>query len=110
MLVLDFSWLKEDFDNWLDENFYEYKDSILSDNLEILVDTKNPFSQKLNIIEDENWEFKLFNILDYVNGSTFSLLLLHWLKKGHLNWNFSINELIDFIFLLTEEEWNDFKN
>jgi hypothetical protein len=46
--------LKEDFDNWLDENFYEYKDSILSDNLEILVDTKNPFSQKLNIIEDEN--------------------------------------------------------
>ncbi|MBR6908047.1 hypothetical protein IKN40_06245 [bacterium] len=65
MLVLDFSCLKEDFENWLDENFYEYKDSILSDDLEILVDTKNPFSQKLSIIEDENREFKLFNILNY---------------------------------------------
>jgi hypothetical protein len=38
------------------------------------------------------------------------LLLLHWLKKEQLNWDFSINELIDFIFLLTEEEWDDFKN
>ena len=110
MLVLDFSCLKEDFENWLDENFYEYKDSILSDDLEILVDTKNPFSQKLSIIEDENREFKLFNILNYSSWSTFSLLLLNWLKKGHLNQDFSINELIDLIFLLTEDEWNDFKN
>jgi hypothetical protein len=37
-------------------------------------------------------------------------LLLNWLKKGQLNRDFSINELIDLIFLLSDEEWSDFKN
>ena len=110
MLVLDFSWLKEEFDTWFDEYFSEYKESIINDNYEIIIETKNPYSQKLSVIEDENWGFNLFNILNYSSWSSFSLLLLHWLKKGHLNRDFSINELIDLIFLLTEEEWNDFKN
>ena len=110
MLVLDFSWLKEEFDTWFDEYFSEYKESIINDNYEIIIETKNPYSQKLSVIEDENWGFNLFNILNYSSWSSFSLLLLHWLKKGHLNRDFSINELIDLIFLLTEEEWDDFKN
>ena len=110
MLILDFSWLKEEFDTWFDQYFSEYKESIINDNYEIIIETKNPYSQKLSVVEDENWEFNLFNILNYSSWSSFSLLLLHWLKKGHLNREFSINELIDLIFLLTEEEWDDFKN
>ena len=110
MLVLDFSWLKEEFDAWFDEHFYDYKDSITTDSYEILLETKNPFNQKLSLVEDETWTFTLFKLLNYDSWSSFSLLLLNWLKKQHLNWNFSINELIDLIFLLTEEEWDDFKN
>ncbi len=110
MLVLDFSWLQEEYHAWIDENFSEYEESIWTDKLEILIDTQNSYSQKLNIIEDENWNFELFDLLNYADWSSFSLLLLHWLKKRHLNREFSINELIDLIFLLTEEEWSDFKN
>jgi hypothetical protein len=54
MLVLDFSCIKEEYDAWFDEYFYEYKENVFSENLEVLVDTKNPYGQKLNVIEDEN--------------------------------------------------------
>ena len=110
MLVLDFSWLQEEYHTWINENFSEYEESIGTDKLEILIDTQNSYSQKLSIIEDENWNFELFDLLNYADWSSFSLLLLHRLKKKHLNREFSVNELIDLIFLLTEEEWNDFKN
>ena len=110
MIVLDFSWLQEEYHAWIDENFSEYEESIWTDKLEILIDTQNSYSQKLSIIEDENWNFELFDLLNYADWSSFSLLLLHRLKKKHLNREFSVNELIDLIFLLTEEEWNDFKN
>jgi hypothetical protein len=46
--------LKDEFDNWIDENFSEYEENIRTNDFEILIDTQNPYSKKINIIEDEN--------------------------------------------------------
>jgi hypothetical protein len=58
--------LKDEFDNRIDENFSEYEENIRTNDFEILVDTENPYSKKINIIENENGSFELLETSKYI--------------------------------------------
>jgi len=107
MIILDFSSLQEEFLTWLETTFPDHIEKLNLKSYEILIETKNPYTQKIALLKNNDWRFESFNLKDYYSGDVFSSLILDQLKKGHLSKEFSIEELIDLFLLLPEEEWED---
>lgn len=107
-IVLDLSEQKTDFLSWLSESFPQFQSFFTEeDTFRILVESRNPYAQKISFLSDAFQQVRIFSFSAYQDklSSAFSLFLLDQLRKGNLSWNFTRDELIDVLFLVPEQEW-----
>lgn len=107
-IVLDLSERKIDFLSWLPESFPQFQSFFTEeDTFRILVESRNPYAQKISFLSDAFQQVRIFSFSAYQDklSSAFSLFLLDQLRKGNLSWNFTRDELIDVLFLMPEQEW-----
>ena len=107
-IVLDLSERKIDFLSWLPESFPQFQSFFTEeDTFRILVESRNPYAQKISFLSDVFQQVRIFSFSAYQDklSSAFSLFLLDQLRKGNLSWNFTRDELIDVLFLMPEQEW-----
>lgn len=107
-IVLDLSERKTDFFSWLSESFPQFQSFFTEeDTFRILVESRNPYAQKISFLSDAFQQVRIFSFSAYQDklSSAFSLFLLDQLRKGNLSWNFTRDELIDVLFLMPEQEW-----
>ena len=110
MTIIDFSALQEEFSAWIENNFADHAEFLNFSTPEILLETKNPYAQKLSLLETPDGGFENFNLGSYSNFSIFGLLLLDQLRKEHISPSFTVDELIDLVLLLPEDEREDLEN
>ena len=107
-IVLDLSERKTDFFSWLSESFPQFQSFFTEeDTFRILVESRNPYAQKISFLSDAFQQVRIFSFSAYQDklSSAFSLFLLDQFRKGNLSWNFTRDELIDVLFLMPEQEW-----
>ena len=106
-IVLDLSERKIDFLSWLSESFPQFQSFFTEeDTFRILVESRNPYAQKISFLSDAFQQVRIFSFSAYQDklSSAFSLFLLDQLKKGNISLNFTRDELIDLLFLMPKEE------
>lgn len=107
-VVLDFSEQASDFFLYLEEQVPQAQKYFPEENpLVVQIESKNCYAPKLTLLCDEQKNLTLFQLSDYSNitPNLFSSFLLDQLRKGHLSGAFSLEELIDLLFLQPQSEW-----
>lgn len=107
-MVLDFSAFQEEV--LLSDLSPELKERVAGFAPELLIESKNPYAPKLSfLLKDQNAQLISLSNYEQKLPSILSLVLADQLLKGNLPTEFAIEELLDMIFLLTEQERNELK-
>ena len=111
-IVIDYSSVKEDFEGWISDYYPDWID-LVSKSSEILIDSNNLYAQKLTLLE-HNDEISLWKGESLHKASLFWKILWEEIRKGHFWWGmneqFTIDDIIDLLYLLPQEEWDDIEN